>query len=136
MDLPKLMSMFPMSNPELAETERNPFEDLDSQPTEYGQLPPNYWNFSSVDKSSYTPIFQGLHPRDGVVPGTNIKPVLLETGLNNEMLARVWRLSDWDGDGYMDIDEFSVAMHLIKAVENGVDLPEKLPSSLKPNRKI
>ncbi|KAG2221263.1 hypothetical protein INT45_012384 [Circinella minor] len=135
-DLPKLMSMFPMGNPELAETERNPFEDLDSQPTEYGKLPPNFWNFSSVDKSSYTPIFQGLHPRDGVVPGSSVKPILLETELDNEMLARIWRLSDWDGDGYMDIDEFSVAMHLIKAVENGVDLPEKLPSSLMPSRKI
>ncbi|KAI9495824.1 P-loop containing nucleoside triphosphate hydrolase protein [Zychaea mexicana] len=136
-DLPKLMSMFPMGNPELAETERNPFEDMDSaQPTEYGQLPANFWNFSSVDKSSYTSVFQRLHPRDGVVSGANVKPVLTETGLPTDMLAKVWRLADWDGDGYMDIDEFSVAMHLIKALENGAEIPEKLPSTLMPNRKI
>ncbi|KAL1932055.1 hypothetical protein VTP01DRAFT_9111 [Rhizomucor pusillus] len=136
-DLPKLMSRFPMGNPELAENQRNPFDDImQPQGNTNGGLPPNFWSFSAVDKASYTPMFHSLHPRDGLVPGANIKPVLMESGLPNETLAQIWRLADWDGDGYMDIDEFSVAMHLVKAVEHGADLPEKLPSSLIPNRKI
>lgn len=131
------MSRFPMGNPELAENQRNPFDDImQPQGNTNGGLPPNFWSFSAVDKASYTPMFHSLHPRDGLVPGANIKPVLMESGLPNETLAQIWRLADWDGDGYMDIDEFSVAMHLVKAVEHGADLPEKLPSSLIPNRKI
>lgn len=136
-DLPRLMSMFPMTNPELAENERNPFEEMgQAEPIAYGQLPSNFWTFAVVDKAHYTPIFQQLHPREGVVPGASVKPVLMESGLPNDVLAHVWRLADWDADGYMDIDQFSVAMHLIKAVQNGVDLPQKLPPSLIPNRKI
>ncbi|KAI8143617.1 P-loop containing nucleoside triphosphate hydrolase protein [Fennellomyces sp. T-0311] len=136
-DLPRLMSRFPMGNPELAENERNPFEDMSGpEPTEYGYLPANFWNYSSVDKSSYTPTFHQLHPRDGVVSGANVKPILMESGLPNDQLAQIWRLADWDGDGYMTQDQFAIAMHLIKAAKNGVQLPEKLPSTLMPNTKI
>lgn len=137
MDLPKLMSMFPTGNAELPENERNPFDEmLEQENTGYGQLPSNFWSFAAVDKKAYAPIFQSLHPREGVVPGASIRPVLMESGVPNDQLAHIWRLSDWDADGYMDVDEFSVAMHLIRAVQNGVDLPEKLPSSLMPSRKI
>ncbi|KAI7886535.1 hypothetical protein K492DRAFT_156140 [Lichtheimia hyalospora FSU 10163] len=136
-DLPKLMSMFPTGNAELPENERNPFDEmLEQENTGYGQLPSNFWSFAAVDKKAYAPIFQSLHPREGVVPGASIRPVLMESGVPNDQLAQIWRLSDWDADGYMDMDEFSVAMHLIRAVQNGVELPEKLPSSLMPNRKI
>ncbi|KAI9018790.1 P-loop containing nucleoside triphosphate hydrolase protein [Phycomyces nitens] len=137
-DLPRLMSMFPMMNPELDQSQRNPFdmEDEVAVPDANGSLPASFWNFSSVDKASYTPIFTHLHPRDGKVPGSSVKPILTETGLGNDILAQIWRLSDWDEDGYMDIDEFSVAMHLIKAVQSGGNLPDKLPPSMIPTRKI
>lgn len=126
--------MFPTVNPELDESQRNPFEEF-TQPAE-GELPPSYWHFSSIDKPSYIPIFQSLHPREGKVSGAAVKPVLMDSGLPNDQLAQIWRLSDFDGDGYMDVDEFSVAMHLIKAVQSGGQLPEKLPSTMLPNRKF
>lgn len=131
-DLPQLMSSFPMANPELEQAKRNPFDDF-SQPAP-GEVPPSYWHFSSIDKPSYTPTFNGLHPREGKVSGAAIKPILIESGLPNDTLAQIWRLADLDGDGYMDIDEFSIAMHLIKAVQNGGQLPEKLPSTMLPPR--
>ncbi|CAO3585133.1 unnamed protein product [Absidia cylindrospora] len=136
-DLPQVMSRFPTGNPELAEAQRNPF-DLADEPQNMtpGELPASFWNFSSVDKSSYHPLFQNLHPRDGKVSGGAVKPVLIESGLANDDLAKIWRLSDWDADGYMDLDEFSVAMHLIKAAQGGAPLPDKLPSTLMPSRKI
>ncbi|KAI8341448.1 P-loop containing nucleoside triphosphate hydrolase protein [Chlamydoabsidia padenii] len=136
-DLPNVMSKFPTGNPELAESQRNPFDHDDApRHNTNGELPASFWNFSSVDKNSYNPTFQSLHPRDGKVSGASVKPILMESGLSNDDLAKVWRLSDWDADGYMDLDQFAVAMHLIKAAHQGAPLPEKLPHSLMPSRKI
>lgn len=121
-------------NPELEQNERNPFQ-ADSIPGP-GEFPPSYWHFDSIDKHKYLPQFQSLGPRDGKVSGGDVKPILMESGLPNDQLAQIWRLADFDNDGYMDIDEFCIAMHLIKAVHSGAQLPEKLPATLMPNRKF
>ncbi|KAI9016531.1 P-loop containing nucleoside triphosphate hydrolase protein [Phycomyces nitens] len=131
-DLPRLMHMFPMSNPQLDQSQRNPFETQASP----GELPPSYWHFASIDKASYIPVFNQLGPREGKLPGGSVKPVLIQSGLPTDTLAQIWTLSDFDDDGYMDVDEFSIAMHLIKAVKNGGTLPEKIPTTLLPNRKF
>jgi EH domain-containing protein 3/EH domain-containing protein 1 len=129
------MSQFPIANPELEQSQRNPFQEMQSIPGP-GELPPSYWHFSSIDKNAHLPRFHQLGPRDGKVSGADVKPVLVESGLMNDQLAQIWRLSDFDNDGYMDIDEFCIAVHLIKAVQNGAQLPEKLPATLMPNRKF
>lgn len=72
----------------------------------------------------------------GKVAGAAIRPIFVETGLPNDVLAQVWRLADWDGDGYMDVDEFCVAMHLVKAVQTGGELPQTLPATMMPARKL
>ncbi|CEJ00342.1 hypothetical protein RMCBS344292_14400 [Rhizopus microsporus] len=137
-DLPRLMSRFPMGNPELDKSQINPFAqpNVDAEVVKNGQLPPSFWDYTQLDKNSYMPIFQSLRPRDGLVSGASVKPVLEESGLPTETLAQIWRLADWDSDGYMDADQFGVALHLIKAVELGAQLPDKLPASMIPNRKI
>ncbi|KAG2194106.1 hypothetical protein INT47_003049 [Mucor saturninus] len=134
-DLPRLMSQFPTMNPELNQSERNPFAEAGGIPGP-GEIPPSYWNFDSIDKNSYLPSFQRLGPREGKVSGADVKPILMESGLPTEQLAQIWRLADFDNDGYMDIDEFCIAMHLIKAMQNGAQLPDKLPHTLMPNRKF
>ncbi|KAG1143147.1 hypothetical protein G6F36_015463 [Rhizopus arrhizus] len=73
---------------------------------------------------------------DGLVSGPNVKPLLENSGLPNDALAHIWRLADWDSDSYLDSDQFGVALHLMKAVEMGAQLPGKLPSSMILNRKI
>ncbi|KAI8328155.1 P-loop containing nucleoside triphosphate hydrolase protein [Chlamydoabsidia padenii] len=135
-DLPQVMSKFPTGNPELAESQRNPFDIEEDKPLADGELPASFWYFASIDKNSYNPLFQSLHPRDGKISGNAVKPVLMESGLSNDQLANIWRLADWDADGYMDLDEFSVAMHLITAGQRGAHLPDKLPSTLMPSRKV
>lgn len=45
----------------------------------------------------------------------------------NQILPKVWRLSDVDGDGMLDSDEFALAMHLINVKLEGYDLPDELP---------
>jgi EH domain-containing protein 3/EH domain-containing protein 1 len=138
-DLPRLMSQFPMGNPELEKSQINPFDqqnDANPEVVINGQLPPSFWEFSNLEKDSYMPTFQSLHPRDGMVSGASVKPILVETGLPNETLASIWRMADWDNDGYMDADQFGVCMHLIKAVQLGAPLPDTLPPSMMPTRKI
>ncbi|KAI8637864.1 P-loop containing nucleoside triphosphate hydrolase protein [Parasitella parasitica] len=133
-DLPHLMTQFPCANPELEKNERNPFQ-ADSAPGP-GEFPPSYWHFEAIDKQNHLPKFNSLRSRDGKVSGADVRPVLMESGLKNDQLAHVWRLADFDNDGYMDIDEFCIAMHLIQAAQGGAELPEKLPATLMPNRKF
>ncbi|RUO95480.1 hypothetical protein BC936DRAFT_143931, partial [Jimgerdemannia flammicorona] len=133
-DLPKLMAKFPQGNPLLDVSQRNPFDSLNPSfvTPKDGEFPPSYWHFSSVDKPTYVPMFQALNPVRGKVAGAEVRPVLVDTGLPNDTLAKIWRLADWDSDGYMDIDEFCVAMHLTKAVQTGGELPETLPQTMLP----
>lgn len=51
------------------------------------------------------------------------------------MLSKVWKLSDVDGDGFLDIEEFALAMHLINIKAGGCDLPNILPDHLIPPSK-
>jgi len=44
----------------------------------------------------------------------------------------VWKLADYDKDGFLDDEEFALAKHLIKIKLNGDDLPAKLPDHLIP----
>ncbi|KAF9336243.1 hypothetical protein BGZ91_010105 [Linnemannia elongata] len=137
-DLPKLMRRFPQGNPLLEQAQKNPFliPESSSQLSPGGEIPPSYWHFSSVDKASSMPVFMSLHPVEGRINGLTAKPYLMSTGLSMEVLAKVWTLADWDSNGYLDENEFAVAMHLIRAIENGGGegvLPETLPHSMIPH---
>ncbi|KAG0212536.1 hypothetical protein BGX28_006135 [Mortierella sp. GBA30] len=141
-DLPKLMRRFPQGNPLLEHAQRNPFLIPEVSPMDVvpkgsssnGEIPPSYWHFSSVDKANAMPLFMSLHPVEGRINGLTAKPYLMSTGLSTDILAKVWALADWDSNGYLDENEFAVAMHLIRAIENGGEaiLPETLPRTMIP----
>jgi len=138
-DLPKLMRRFPQGNPLLDHAQRNPFLAPESNNNLLGpgggEIPPSYWHFASVDKASAMPVFMSLRPVEGRIHGGTAKPYLMSTGLSMEILAKVWTLADWDANGYLDENEFAVAMHLIRAVESGGEsvLPETLPRAMIPS---
>jgi len=138
-DLPKIMRRFPSNNPLLELSQKNPFlgppEPFNALNTnQKSDIPPGYWHFSSVDKSSALPIFLSLNPIEGKVNGSTARPFLMETGLSVEVLARIWTLADWTCDGYLSEDEFAVALHLIRAVQSGGEgvLPVSLPHTMLP----
>ncbi|CAO3589462.1 unnamed protein product [Absidia cylindrospora] len=138
LDLPGLISSIPTGNPTLATKDRNPFapdiEQCDS-PIPTSPSPPSPWNLPESDKAQYCDRFARLVAAAGSgdrISGADAKSILMESGLSNETLAHVWRLSDLNVDGYLDADEFAIAMHLTKIVQDGVTLPEKLPSTLLP----
>ena len=60
---------------------------------------------------------------------------MVKSRLPNSVLRRIWAMSDIDGDGLLDRDEFAVAMFLIDHKLNDNDLPETLPDRVIPPNK-
>jgi hypothetical protein len=132
-DLPKLMKNFPQGNPSLPTHERNPFADYIEE-TGVDGPGKDPWQWDSVEKSKYSIHFQDLSPVDGKLSGSVVKPVLMESELPVAELGLIWGLADLTKDGYLDVDEFSLAMHLVKLRKLGVELPKMLPQTLNPLR--
>ena len=66
------------------------------------------------------------------VTGLSAREEMMKSKLPINVLGNIWNLADCDKDGYLDDEEFALAMHLIKVKVNGNDLPEKLPGHLIP----
>ncbi len=94
--------------------------------------PEDPWQWDSVDRSRYSLKFHALNPVDGKLSGSVVKPILVESELPVAELGLIWGLADLTRDGYMDADEFAIAMHLIKLRKAGVELPKMLPETLIP----
>ncbi|KAM9964186.1 hypothetical protein ACTFIW_005845 [Dictyostelium discoideum] len=126
-DFPNLLSRFPIDGTHKPSAyELNPFalDEVDENVR---------WTlFENVDISAFAPLFNSLNPIDGKVQGQVAKGPLFQSGLPNNVLAHIWRLSDVDRDGKMDIEEFALAMHLVNVKLKGYELPETLPTTLIP----
>ncbi|PAV90115.1 hypothetical protein WR25_05733 [Diploscapter pachys] len=88
------------------------------------------WGISPTDQAKYDSIFDSLSPLQGKLSGAQVRPVLLNSGLNAQMLGRIWELADIDKDGNLDRVEFSVALHLVYRCLQNEPLPAVLPPSL------
>lgn len=82
-------------------------------------------------KAKYEAQFKKLCPTGDYLSGDQVKGIMLQSGLPPMVLAAVWSLADVDADGRMDINEFSIALHLIALKLKGVEVPRTLPQSLK-----
>lgn len=87
------------------------------------------------EKPKYDEIFRTLHPQDGKVTGAAAKSEMLKSKLPNTVLGKIWKLSDIDKDGFLDDEEFALAMHLISVKIDGHELPVDLPEHLVPPSK-
>lgn len=87
------------------------------------------------DRYKYDDAFESLGPIDGKITGASAKTEMVKSKLPNSVLGKIWKLADVDGDGMLDVDEFALAMHLIKIKVDGHDLPTKLPDHLIPPSK-
>jgi len=87
------------------------------------------------DRYKYDQIFDTLNPIDGKVSGAAAKGEMIKSKLPNNVLGKIWKLSDVDKDGMLDADEFSLAMHLMNIKLDGHDLPSELPAHLVPPTK-
>ncbi|UYV63587.1 EPS15L1, partial [Cordylochernes scorpioides] len=92
-------------------------------------------NVQASEKLKYEEMFASLGPINDRLPGAKVKPVMLNSKLPVETLGKIWDLSDIDQDGFLDKEEFMLAMHLIyKALEN-IPVPSELPPDLVPSSK-
>ncbi|CAH2985757.1 unnamed protein product [Chilo suppressalis] len=89
----------------------------------------------SKEKPRYDQMFQSLNPIDGKVTGAAAKNEMVKSKLPNNVLGKIWKLSDIDKDGFLDDEEFALAMHLIRVKTDGHDLPSELPPHLVPPSK-
>ncbi|KAK3925768.1 EH domain-containing protein 1 [Frankliniella fusca] len=89
----------------------------------------------SKDRLKYDTIFDTLGPVDGKVTGAMAKAEMVKSKLPNAVLGKIWKLSDLDKDGFLDADEFALAMHLINVKLDGHDIPTELPEHLVPPKK-
>lgn len=94
------------------------------------QQPPTEWGINAVDQVKYDSIFESLCPVDGKLAGAKVRPVLLNSGLNPTILAKIWELADQDKDGQLDRVEMAVAMHLVYRALQNEPVPPVLPNSL------
>lgn len=60
---------------------------------------------------------------------------MIKSKLPNSVLSKIWKLSDVDADGFLDAEEFALAMHLINVKLDGNELPTILPEHLVPPSK-
>lgn len=59
----------------------------------------------------------------------------MKSKIPSKQLSKIWNLSDIDKDGYLDIEEFALAMYLIAFKQEGNSLPLELPDHLIPPSK-
>lgn len=93
------------------------------------------WAINENEKVKYEKIFNSMSPVNGLLPGSKVKPVLLNSKLPKDTLGRIWDLSDIDKDGNLDKEEFILAMHLVYDCLAKNSLPPSLPLNMVPPSK-
>ncbi|KAG8867620.1 hypothetical protein FRC20_005312 [Serendipita sp. 405] len=101
-----------------------------ARPSAVVQLP---WDITTEEKAKSDTFFDSLDAsHSGFIDGATAVPFMLLSQLPEDVLARVWDLSDMKNDGQLTKDTFAVALHLINTVLEGKELPAVLPPTLIP----
>jgi hypothetical protein len=88
---------------------------------------------NKVDSDSVFRLLPG--GQEGLVSGAGAKDVLLESGLDVNILRQIWDLADIDKDGCLDRDEFAVCWWLLNQAKGGKPIPTTLPANIVPPSK-
>ncbi|XP_061822665.1 intersectin-1 isoform X2 [Nerophis lumbriciformis] len=93
---------------------------------------PDMFLISVDERAKHDQQFLSLSPTaGGYITGDQARNFFIQSGLPPPILAQIWALADMNSDGRMDIQEFSIAMKLIKLKLQGHPLPPTLPLSMK-----
>jgi EH domain-containing protein 1 len=129
-DIPQLMASLPTENSPLVPTTNTNGSGSSNQFP--GQS--DGWSIAAV-KAGFDDVFEGLNPVDGKLAGQHCMGPLQNTGVKDDDLRKIWELADMDKDGFLDSDEFAVAMYLCQSVQKGEAVPSTLPPNLVPPSK-
>merc|ERR1712129_601345 len=134
--VPKLLEQVEEKRNLQNEQENNPFfnEGNDANPFDEMQLGKTEWIVSQTKKQEYDQKFYSLSLTDGKASGGQIKQIMMQSKLSNNVLGKVWQLSDIDKDGAMTDQEFALCLFLIDFAKGGNQIPETLPDHFVPPR--
>ena len=91
------------------------------------------WAVTKDEKQIYDQLFRAWDGLGrGFVTGDTAIEIMGQSGLERSDLESVWTLADPNNKGRLNMDEFSVAMHLIYRKLNGYPIPARLPPELIP----
>ncbi|KAJ2849575.1 actin organization and endocytosis protein [Coemansia brasiliensis] len=91
------------------------------------------WAITGTERAQYEAIFRKWDSgRRGVLGGAQAREVFAQSGLAQRELAQIWSLADINNQGELNLNEFSVAMHLIFRRLAGAPIPDSLPPELVP----
>ena len=82
--------------------------------------------------AEYSGLFEKSGAENGMLSGITAKQIFERARLPNELLGRIWNLSDTQGRGSLDVTEFVIAMHLLASCKSGQmrGVPNTLPPGL------
>ncbi|KAL6104028.1 uncharacterized protein ACO6RY_13846 [Pungitius sinensis] len=92
------------------------------------------WVVPLADRERYDDIFKITDSdNDGLVNGTEVIEIFMQSSLSQTMLAQIWGLADTKQTGKLTREQFSLAMYLIQQkVTKGVDPPSTLTQDMIP----
>merc|ERR1712130_284105 len=76
--------------------------------------------------------FYSLSLTDGKASGGQIKQIMMQSQLSNNVLGKIWQLADIDKDGLMSDQEFALCCFLIDYAKDGKTIPNTLPDNYIP----
>ncbi|KAJ6040883.1 hypothetical protein N7444_009788 [Penicillium canescens] len=84
------------------------------------------------DANKFVSLFEKSDVNNGVISGEIAKQIFERARLPNEVLGRIWFLSDTKQRGALDATEFTIAMHLLTSYKSGAlrGIPATLPPGL------
>merc|ERR1712110_762278 len=106
-----------------------------NQPTQSTQLVvggrPYDWKIKPASRLKWNQEFNRAdHRKTGYLDAIVARPFLLQSGLPQLSLAKIWEMADQDKDGRLSSAEFLTAMALCEAASKGTPIPETLPAEL------
>ncbi|XP_078029201.1 epidermal growth factor receptor substrate 15-like 1 isoform X5 [Epinephelus lanceolatus] len=92
------------------------------------------WVVPLADRERYDGIFKKTDSdNDGLVNGTEVIEIFMQSTLSQTMLAQIWGLADTKQTGKLNREQFSLAMYLIQQkVTKGIDPPSTLTPDMIP----
>ena len=102
-----------------------------SSPAPNPSASPSPWDMSPQESKQYESLFSAADlDGDQYVSGNEALTFFTKSGLSQQQLVQIWKMSDLDSDSKLNLKEFKIAIHLIMKVKQGLSLPQTLPPSL------
>ncbi|XP_041847999.1 epidermal growth factor receptor substrate 15-like 1 isoform X2 [Melanotaenia boesemani] len=92
------------------------------------------WVVPVADRERYDDLFQQTDTdNDGLVTGSEVIEIFMQSTLSQTMLAQIWGLADTKQTGKLSREQFSLAMHFIQQkATKGIDPPSTLTPDMIP----